>query len=128
VQVKIPLFDRSTELATAKARSAWRRSEDGVRKAFLSDLEQLCASRRKQFALAARSDLHRDKLAWHKARVEEGYDKPDALWGTTERLLEIDADLATEREEARRTATRIARQYGGKRWTDLLNLLEETNR
>jgi hypothetical protein len=72
LRVRIPLWDRSTELESAQASTAWRRGEDRVRTAFLADVQALCERAAQVQALDTRRAFHRDRLTYHQGQVDQG--------------------------------------------------------
>jgi len=128
VQVKIPLFDRTPKLAAAKARSAWKRSEDQVRKAFLAELEELCVQAGKVREFATLRTFYRDRLSYRQERVNEGLEDPPVLWSEAEQVQKTDYDWRRESGELEAMRLTLARRYGGEEWSGLQVLLTAMTR
>lgn len=123
LRVSIPLFDRSRELKTVKARTGVEKARDRVLAAFLADVEKLGVQAAKVRELATMKRFYRDRLEYSKRQVDEGMIEADDLWEAAEKVQLAEFD---HRAEAGRLVTmreRIAREYGGARWTRLLDLL-----
>lgn len=87
LRVSVPLFDPSSGLEKAKARSAMAKAMDSRSQALLAELEKLCGQAAELSALNETRRLYRDRLRWRQQRVDEGYNKPQSLWEDTEALV-----------------------------------------
>jgi hypothetical protein len=116
-----PLLPRKR---AARARAAWKAQEDGIRIAFLTDIEALCAQAAEVRALDTLRAFHRDRLTYRREQVDQGLAEPDTLWSETEAAQQ--AEQAWQQAAAKLTAQRLtlARRYGGEAWRRLGLLLE----
>lgn len=121
--VRIPLWDRSTELESAQARAARRRAEDGVRVAFLTDVQALCEQAAQVRALDTLRAFHRDRLAYRQEQVDQGLAEAEVLWTEMEAAQRV--EQAWWREAGRLQAQRLtlARRYSGEARSRLQVLL-----
>lgn len=124
IRVSIPLVDRTNDIERARARVALTKSEDSRTQALLLELEKLCNKVQEAEALDEKRRLLRDKLGWQQKRVDEGYDKPAALWQATEEAAKADQDWRKLTAEMKRLRDRLARTFGGERWSEIKRLLE----
>lgn len=125
LRLSIPLFDRSHELRTAEARSAWMVSRDGVLTGFLASVAELEGVAFESHEAERLRAFRRDRLEYQQRQVEEGIVEPDSLWPVAEAVEQADLDY-TERQRRREALReRIAREFGGGQWTTLRDLLAE---
>jgi hypothetical protein len=122
--VRIPLWDRSTEVESAQARAAWKRQEDDIRIAILADIQTLGEQAAQVRALDTLRAFHRDRLTYRQEQVEQGLAEPDTLWADTEAAQK--AEHAWRREAGQLKARRLtlARRHGGADWGALRALLD----
>ncbi|GAB2723259.1 TolC family protein [Halomonas garicola] len=123
IRVTIPLFDRSHELRSATARSAWVEKRALITTAFmaaLAELETLSAA-----ALEAETmrDFYRDQLEYRQRQVEEGISEPDTLWSATETAQRTEMEYQKAQQALNAARDRVAREYGGRQWMTLRDLL-----
>ncbi len=123
IQVKIPLFSNAHKIAVQKARTAWRRAEDAVRRAFLTDMEKLCTRVATVRELENLLPFYRERMGFVEERVGEEVEDPAALWTQTEKVQQVMLDYRRERDALSALRQTISRQYGGDRWQDLFALL-----
>ncbi len=124
LRVSVPLFDPSTGLEKAKARSALAKAEDSRSQALLAELEKLCDKTAELTALDETRRLYRDRLRWRQQRVDEGYDKPQSLWEDSEALVKTEQAWKKAKQLLQGQRERLARTYGGERWAELKRVLE----
>jgi hypothetical protein len=124
LRVRIPLWDRSTDLKTARARSAWQRAADTLRTAFLADIQALCEQAAQVQALATLHAFHRDRLAYRQEQVDQGLAEADALWSEAEGAQKAEHDWQREAGKLAAKRLTLARRYGGEEWGRLQVLLE----
>lgn len=125
LRVSIPLFDRSHELKAVKARTGVEQARERVLAAFLADVEKLKVQAAKVRELATMKRFYRDRLEYRKRQVAEGMIEADDLWEAAEKVQLAEFDHTAEAERLKTMRERIAREYGGARWTRLLNLLDD---
>lgn len=125
ISVSIPLFDRSHELRTAEARSAWTASRDGVLTGFLASVSELEALALELAEAERMRDFRRDRLEYQRRQVEEGIAEPDTLWPVAEAMEVADMAYAQRQAKQQTLGERIAREFGGEQWTTLQDLLGE---
>ena len=123
LRVSIPLFDRSHELAAARARTGLQQSRDRVLAAFLADVEQLGTQAAKVRELDTMRRFYRDRLEYRKQQVDEGLIEPDQLWPAAEKMQQAEFDFRAEQGRLVMMQERIARKYGGEQWQQLRDLL-----
>lgn len=124
LRVKIPLWDRSSQLQAAKDHAAAVAKEDGARAALLADVQSLCEQAHQVRALEAAHQFTRDRLTYRQERVNQGIDPGDALWGDASafQVAKHQAEQETAKLDTRRLT--LARHYGGAEWERLRALLE----
>lgn len=124
INVRIPLWDRSTKLQQAKDAAAIATQLDALRAAFIGDLQALCQQAHEVRALTRRRDFTRDRMAYRQERVDQGIDAANDLWPEAEKMQS--AAHAAEKARADLDAARLAlaRQYAGGEWERLQVLLE----
>lgn len=123
IRVTIPLFDRSHELRSATARSAWIDKRSSITTAFmaaLAELETLSAAARETETMR---DFYRDQLEYRQRQVEEGISEPDALWGAAETAQRTEMEYQKAHQALSAARERVAREYGGRQWMTLRDLL-----
>jgi hypothetical protein len=123
IRVTIPLFDRSHELRSATARSAWAAERSAVTTAFMvavGELETLSAAAQEAEIMR---DFYRDQLAYRQRQVEEGISEPDTLWSIAETAQRAELSHTQAHQALEAAQERIAREYGGEQWTMLRDLL-----
>lgn len=125
IRVTIPLFDRSRALEVAKARTGVAKVRERVLAAFLGEVEKLNNQTAKVRELATMRRFHRDRLEYRKRQAEEGAIEAGDLWEAAEKVQLADFGHRTERERLEALRDRIAREYGGTRWTRLRDLLAD---
>lgn len=125
ISVSIPLFDRSHELRTAEARSAWTASRDGVLTGFFSSISELEALTLELAEAERMRAFRRDRLEYQRRQVEEGIAEPDSLWPVAEAMELADLDYAERQAKQQALSERIAREFGGEQWMTLRDLLAE---
>lgn len=125
IRVSIPLFDRSHELRSAEARSAWLSARESVLAAFLAavtGLEELALATREADTM---SDFWRDRLEYQQRQVEEGIVEPDTLWPVAESMQRAEILHGQKQQALASRQEAIAREYGGQQWMTLRDLLAE---
>jgi hypothetical protein len=125
LRVSIPLFDRSYELKAVKARTGVEQARERVLAAFLVDVEKLKVQAAKVRELATMKRFYRDRLEYRKRQVAEGMIEADDLWEAAEKVQLSEFDHRAEAERLETMRERIAREYGGARWTRLRDLLDD---
>lgn len=125
ISVSIPLFDRSHELRTAEARSAWTASRDGVLTGFLASVSELEALAQELVEAKRMRNFRRDRLEYQRRQVEEGIAEPDTLWPVAEAMEVADMAYAQRQAKQQTLGEHIARAFGGEQWTTLQDLLDE---
>ncbi|MES9947197.1 MAG: TolC family protein [Candidatus Thiodiazotropha sp.] len=126
VRVSIPLFDRSRDLEVAKARTGVAKARERVLAAFLADVEMLGEQSARVYELATMRRFHRDRLEYRKRQAEEGTIEAGDLWEAAEKVQLADFHHRAEKDRLGIMRERIAREYGGTRWTRLRDLLADT--
>jgi len=124
LRVRIPLWDRTNDLKTAEARATWKRAEDGVRVAFLADIQALCEQSAQVQALDTLRAFHRDRLTYRQEQVDQGLAEPDTLWAEAEAAQKAEHDWRREAGKLQAQRLTLARRYGGEAWGRLESLLE----
>jgi len=123
IRLRIPLFDRTHELKSANARSAWQNSRDRVLRRFLAEVEALVALAAEAREADTMRAFHKDRLEYRKKQVAEGLAEADSLWEVAERLREAEHKYRKARTELETLLESVARQYGGEQWKRLRALL-----
>jgi hypothetical protein len=124
LRVRIPLWGRSNDLKTAQARATWKRAEDSVRIAFLTDIQALCEQAAQVEALDTLRAFHRDRLTYRQEQVDQGLAEPDTLWVETEAAQKAEHEWRREAGKLQAQRLTLARRYGGEDWGRLRALLE----
>jgi hypothetical protein len=124
IRVRIPLWDRTSELQAAKDKAAAVAKEDATRAALIADIQALCAHAHQVRALGTARQFNRDRLTYRQERVDQGIDPADSLWSEAEAFQ--NATHTWEQEAAKLDTTRLtlARRYGGEEWVRLQALFE----
>ena len=124
VRLRIPLWDRSTQLQAAKDKAAAVAKEDATRAALIADIQALCAHAHQVRALATARQFNRDRLTYRQERVDQGIDPADALWSEAEAFQSATHTWEQEAAKLDTTALTLARRYGGEEWARLQTLFE----
>lgn len=122
--VSIPLFDRSKELADAKARAELVNAEADHVAGFLTMVEALAVAKAKRNAADELRGLYRDELAYWKQAVSQGMEEAKALWPKAGQLKQAELDYRAAEAAHRVKHEAVARQYGGDEWRRLASLLD----
>jgi hypothetical protein len=122
--VSIPLFDRSKELADAKARAELTEKEATHIEGFLGMVESLTGARAKLAAADELRGLYRDELAYWKQSVSQGMEEAKALWPKAGQLKQAEMDYRGADSAYRVKREAVARQFGGDEWRRLASLLD----
>jgi len=123
IQVKIPLFSGKKKRLIAKARTAWMKSQDSVRSAFLSDLDQLCAKLTTAKEMKTMVAFYRERMEYTIEKDKAGERVPEDVWDSTEKTQKTIHDHEEAMGKVSALRHTIARQYGGGRWQELLGML-----
>lgn len=128
LRVRIPLWDRSTQLQTAKDHAATIKRQADAEAALIADLQTLCEQAHDTRALERRRDFTKDRLNYRQERVDQGLDPADSLWSEAEAMQTASHDW--QRAQANLVSSRLAlaRQYAGDQWGRMLTLLEAMTR
>ncbi len=122
--VTIPLFDRSHELAVAKARAEMTEKVASHIEGFLTMVEGLSAARTKLEATGELRGLYRDELEYWKQSVTQGLEEAKSLWPKAEALKQAENEYRAAELAFRLKRESVARQYGGGEWRRLASLLD----
>jgi hypothetical protein len=128
LRLRIPLFDRSHELAAAKARTSLEKARETVRAAFLAEVERIGAQGAKVRELDTMRQFYRDRLEYRRKQVDEGIEDAGSLWPEAEKLQQVEFDYRAEKGKLEMMRESVAREYGGRQWTKLRDLLAELAR
>lgn len=123
IRLRIPLFDRTHELESADARSAWQESRDTVLRRFLAEVETLVALAAEAREADTMRAFRKDRLEYRKKQVDEGLAEADSLWAVAERLKQAEHEYSKARTKLEAMLESVARQYGGEQWKRLRALL-----
>lgn len=128
LRVRIPLWDRSTELQNSQSKAAWLAKEDAARSSLLADIQALCEQAHHVTALNTLRKFARDRLAYRQERVDQGIDLADTLWSEAEAMQRAEHDWQRESGKLATLRLTLARQYGGPEWSRMQVLLETMTR
>ena len=125
IQITIPLFDRTRELAAAQARAALARAENQLRAAFLGAVADLREQEEKRADALELAAFYRDRLAYFSQAVKEGRVESDSLWSDAAEAKKAEHKAAQAKVKLDAMMEETARRYGGARWQELERLLAE---
>jgi hypothetical protein len=128
IQVEIPLFDRSDDMRSAKARTDYHNRQDAILNGFMNEMERLCTQAEQAQQLDSMRRFYHDRLAYRQEQVKEGLEEATVLWSESEKVQQAEHDYRREQGELVAMQVAIARRYGGEQWKLLQGLLVAASR
>ena len=130
LRVRIPLWDRSTKLQSAKDHAATRDQPPGAdaEAALIADIQALCEQAHQVRALERRRDFTQDRLSYRQERVDQGIDPADSLWSEAEAMQSASHEAQRAAANLAAANLALARQYAGTQWRRMRALLEAMTR
>ena len=123
ITVKIPLFDRSKEIAAAKARYQLAETRQTLQSALVAVAAQLVELAVKQADAIEVAEFQRDKLEYYKQAVDEGREEAEVLWQVAKSVRDAQQASVAAVQTFDTELEKMARTYGGKEWMTLQDLL-----